>query len=189
MGAASVSITTLTEGVLHTMFLSKLKMASVFVLILVAIGGAGVGAYYLHAQAPAPKSETSAKKPVEAAQDKPAAKAPEKEADTLTTLMQKRLKLAQQEVEICLKLYQRDKVNFDALITAHKDLLKAELELSTKRADRIAAHERYVKMMEAWVKIAQTRLEMARGTGAEVVKAQYLLVDAKIDLEREKARK
>jgi RNA polymerase sigma factor (sigma-70 family) len=118
MGGASVSVTTLTEGVLHTMFLSKLKMASVFVLILVAIGGAGVGTYYLHAQAPASNSETSAKKPVETAPDKPVAEAPEKEADTLTTLMQERLKLAQQEVNVCEKLYQNARVSFDALVTA-----------------------------------------------------------------------
>ncbi|HEY7157409.1 MAG TPA: sigma-70 family RNA polymerase sigma factor [Gemmataceae bacterium] len=189
MGAASVSVTTLTEGVLHTMFLSKLKMASVFFLSLVAIGGAGVGAYHLHAQAPAPKSENSAKKPAESAPDKPAAKAPEKEADTLTTLMQERLKLAQQEVEVCQKLYQSARANFDELVTASKDLLKAELELSTKRADRLAAHERYVKMMEAWVEFARARKESGRGSGLELVKAQYLLVDAKIDLEREKTRK
>jgi RNA polymerase sigma factor (sigma-70 family) len=188
-GAASVSITTLTEGVLHAMLLSKIKMASAFVLVLVALGGAGVSTYYLNAQAPAPKSESSAKKPAETAPDKLAAKTPEKEDDTLTTLMQKRLKLAQQQVETCQKLYQSAKVDFDALVTARKDLLKAELELSTKKADRLAAHERYVRIMEAWVEIARTRLQMARASGLEVLKAQYLLVDAKIDLEREETRK
>ncbi len=50
MGLASVSITTLTEGVIHAMFLSKVKMASIFVLILAAIGGTGVSNYYLRAQ-------------------------------------------------------------------------------------------------------------------------------------------
>lgn len=189
MGAASVSITTLTEGVLHTMFLSKLKMASVFVLILVAISGAGVGAYYLHAQTTAPRSETPAKKPAEPAPDRPAAKAAEKEADTLTTLMQERLKLAQQEVEINQKLYQNARVDFEALVSASKDLLKARLELSTKKADRIAVHEQHVKMLEVWVKSAQAWHERARGTAADVAKARYLLVDARIDLEREKARK
>ena len=52
-GATSVSITTLMEGVLHAMFLSKLKMASAFVLMVATIGGAGAGVYYLRAQAPA----------------------------------------------------------------------------------------------------------------------------------------
>jgi RNA polymerase sigma factor (sigma-70 family) len=52
MGATSGSIITLTEGVLHAMFLSKLKMVSTFVLIVAVIGGAGIGAYYLCAQAP-----------------------------------------------------------------------------------------------------------------------------------------
>ena len=144
------------------MFLSKLKIASVFVLILAAIGGAGVGAYYLHAQAPAPKSKNSAKNPAESAPDKLAAKAPEKEADTLTTLMQERLKLAEQEVEVCQKMYQSARVNFDALAIASKNLLKAELELSTKKADRLAALERYIKKMEAMVKYARARIQSAR---------------------------
>jgi hypothetical protein len=181
MGAASVSVTTLTEGVLHTMFLTKLKIASVFVLILVAIGGAGVGVYYLHAQAPSPKSDTEP--------DKPAAKAPAKEADTLTALMQERLKLAQQEVKVCETLFQAGRVNFDALVPASKNLLKAELELSTKKADRLAAHERYVKMMEGWVEYVRRSKETGRASEVELLKAQYQLIDAKIDLEREKARK
>jgi hypothetical protein len=44
-------------------------------------------------------------------------------------------------------------------------------------------------MMEAWVEFARARKESGRGSGLELVKAQYLLVDAKIDLEREKTRK
>src|SRR5579883_683658 len=185
-GAASVSITTLTEGVLHTMFLTKLKIASVFVLILITIGGAGVGAYYLHAQAPAPKSETLPPKPADTAPDKPVAKAPAKQADTLTTLMQERLKLAQEEVKVCEEMFrQGQRVEFVALATASKNLLKAELELSTKRADRLAAYERYIKRLEAFVETARGRFQAARGAYLDLVKAQYQLVDAKIDLERE----
>jgi hypothetical protein len=171
------------------MFLSKLKMAPVIVLMLAGVLGVGAGVYHLHAQAPVPGSGTSAGKPVEAAPDKPAAKAAEKEADTLTTLMQERLKLARQEVDVCKRLYQAARVDFDALATASKNLLKAELGLSTKRADRLAAHERYVKMVEGWVKIVRARLDAARTSELELLKAHYLLVDAKIDLEREKARK
>ncbi len=164
-------------------------MASAAALILAAIGGAGLSAYHLHAQAPAPEPETSAGKPAEAAPDKPAARAPEKEADALQALMQQRLNLAQQEVDICQRMYQTGRVDFGALVTASKNLLKAELELSTKKADRLAALERHVKMMEAWVKVAQARVQAARASQVELVRAQYLLVDAKIDLEREKARK
>jgi RNA polymerase sigma factor (sigma-70 family) len=50
MGTVSVSITTLTEGVLHAMFLSKLKATSTFVLVLAAIAGTGACAFYLRAQ-------------------------------------------------------------------------------------------------------------------------------------------
>jgi hypothetical protein len=171
------------------MFLSKLKMAPVFVPILAAGVGVGVGAYHLHAQAPAPGPKTSAGKPGEIAPDKPAARAPEKEADMLTALMQERLKLAQREVEVCQRMYQAARVDFDALATASKHLLKAELELSTKRADRLAALERRVKLVEAWVEIVRRKMEAGRASGLELLKTEYLLIDAKIDLEREKARK
>lgn len=168
------------------MFPSKLNTALRFVLTLVAIGGAGVGAYYLHAQAPAAQPENSAQRPKESAPNQPAAKAPEKAADTLTTLMQERLKLAQQDVEVCKKLYQSGRADFDAFAIASKSLLKAELELMTKKADRIAAQERYIKMLEGCVELARARHQAARATESEILRAQYLLVDAKIDLEREK---
>ncbi len=171
------------------MFLSKLNKASVFVPILAAVVGVGGGAYYLHAQAPAPGPKTSAGKPAEAAPDKPAAKAPEKEADMLTALMQERLKLAQREVEVCQRMYQAARVDFEALVTASKHLLKAELELSTKRADRLAALERRVKTVEGWIEIVRGKMEAGRASALVLLKAEYLLVDAKIDLEREKARK
>jgi outer membrane protein TolC len=159
------------------MALSKLKMASVFVLILVVISGTGVGAYHLYGQAPAPET------------DKPTAKGPEKEDDTLTTLMQERLKLAQQEMKACEKEYKSGKLHLDALVAASKNLLKAEIELSMKRADRFAARERHIKVMEAWVKNVQGWHQAGVASPAELLNAQYQLVDAKIDLEREKARK
>lgn len=168
------------------MFPSKLYVALRFILILVAIGVVGVGTYYLHAQVPVPQSENSAKRPAESAPNQPAAQAPDKPADTLTTLMQERLKLAKQEVEGSQKLFQSGRANFDVLATASANLHKAELALSTKRTDRIAVHERYIKILEGCVELARARHLAARATELELLRFQYLLVDAKIDLEREK---
>jgi hypothetical protein len=171
------------------MFLIRCKMNLVLGLILLAIGGAGAWAYHLHAQAPAPKSESSLKKPVETAPDNPAAKATEEKGDTLKTLMQERLKLARLEVNACEKEYKSGKVHMDAFVAASKNLLKAELELSAKRADRLAARQRHVKVIETWVKNVQSWHETGFVSQSELLTAQYQLVDAKIDLEREKAQK
>jgi hypothetical protein len=171
------------------MFLSKLKMASVFVLVLVAISSAGVTAYHLQAQPPAPEPATSAKKPAETAPARPAAKAPEKEADTLAALMQERLKLAQKELAVSQALFENARVDFDVVATAWKNVLKADLELRTKRADRIAVYERHIKVLEQTAKLAQVRYEAARATELGLLRLRYLLVDAKIELEREKSRK
>jgi outer membrane protein TolC len=103
--------------------------------------------------------------------------------------MQERLKLAQQEVEVCSALFRNARVDFDAVATAQKNLLKAQLELSTKKAERLAVYERYIKMLEEVAKISQVRVQAGRGSQLELVRARYLLVDAKIDLERAKTRK
>ncbi len=61
--AVSVTIITLTEGVLHAMFLSKIKGTLAVILALAALGGTGLGTYYLYAQDSAPQTEQPAKKP------------------------------------------------------------------------------------------------------------------------------
>ncbi|HEY7328232.1 MAG TPA: sigma-70 family RNA polymerase sigma factor [Gemmataceae bacterium] len=63
MGTASVSIIALTEGVIHAMFLSKVKTATVFALVLAGVAGTGAGAYYLRAQAS--PSQVAPPKPAE----------------------------------------------------------------------------------------------------------------------------
>ena len=171
------------------MFVNKLKTALVFVLMLASIGGSGIGVYYLRAQALVSKPEPPVKKPEETAQDNKAAKAPEKKVDTLTKLMQERLKLAQQEAKVCQENYRSGKVQFEAIAPAAKHLLKAELELTTKKADRVAVYERYIKVMEELAKNAQAGYQAGLVSFSDQVKAQYLLIDAKIDLERDKARK
>ena len=95
MAAASVSITALTEGVLHAMFVTKLKMASAFVLMLAAIGGSGIGAYYLHAQDSAkskellPEDANNLPKELDKPLKRPDVVAPDKKASEAEDRLQK----------------------------------------------------------------------------------------------------
>ncbi len=223
MGAASASIITLTEGVLHTMFLSKVKMVSVFALALAAITGAGVGAYYLHAQAPPdqvrpskpPKipdvqvpgvlvgdqnqdlrkeAEELLKKLDEAALDNKAVGKPE---ERFQKLLQVRRDMAALEMAIRYELYRAgvnepgnsNPVTLHLAIDATKHLLKAELELSKEKAERVKARENYLKMIKEIVKISTAQFRVGRISRGAFISTLYEQSDAEIELEREKAQK
>jgi RNA polymerase sigma factor (sigma-70 family) len=185
-GAVSASITTLTEGVLHAMFLSKLKMVLAMSLMVAALGSAGVCTYYLRAQEPATKRENPAQPPDKKAADK----APEKNADDLETLMQERLKLAQDVRKLTQERLMVDvNANWQDVVAAFERVLKADLELSPNKAARIAAHQRHVKAAEEFARRADEWLRQRVISKLDGQLARYLLIDAKIGLEREKARK
>jgi RNA polymerase sigma factor (sigma-70 family) len=202
-GAASLSITTLTEGVLHAMFLSKLKMASAFVLMLATVAGAGVGAYYLHAQPPLPTPddayrklaalEEPLKRQDEAAADKKSADKPE---ERFQKLLKARREMAEQEWRVRYELYREGSnepdtqrpVTFHFVVDASKHLLKAELELSKKKAERLEAHESYVKRMKEIANITEAFYKVGKLSKPALASAFYEQLDAEIELEREKAR-
>jgi RNA polymerase sigma factor (sigma-70 family) len=190
---ASVSITALTEGVLHTMFLSKLKTALAFVLMLAMISGAGIGAYYLRAQVPFSKPEASSKGRGRGVQDKRAASRPE---EHLQKLLKERLTAAEQEWKVRWELYRTAAtepgttipVSFHLLMDAAKRLLKAEVELSNNKAERLKAHEKYLKLVKEFTDTTEQLHKEGRVSAAAVASARYQQLDAEIELEREKAR-
>jgi RNA polymerase sigma factor (sigma-70 family) len=187
--AVPASITTLTEGVLHAMSLTKLMTALAVVVALTLAGGVGVCAYYLRAQEPPGKVKEEPRPP--------AAKAPEKQegprrgpgADKLTTLLQKRLEVAEEEVPARLNEFKVARGTLDSLAGAAQRRLKAELELSTNKAARVAAREKYLKVAQEIADHAKPLYEEGRVRGSDYCQIKYLLVEATIDLEREKARK
>jgi RNA polymerase sigma factor (sigma-70 family) len=188
-GAASHSITTLAEGVLHAMYMTKIKAAAAMVLLLATMGG-GVGFYYLKAQAPlAPQIKATDKQP-EAA--KPAKEGKER----IKELLEKRKERAEKEWTIRWNLYKVGSnepgsgtpITLTQVIAASKHLLKAEAELSDKRADRVAAHERNVERLKEIAEVSQVQFKVGRLFEAAVAQAQYEQLDAEIALEREKAR-
>ncbi|MHB1424998.1 MAG: RNA polymerase sigma factor [Gemmataceae bacterium] len=181
MGAASGSITALTEGVLHAMFLSKLKMVLAMSLMLAALGSAGACAYFLGAQEPATKREN----PVQAPDKKVADKAPEQNADDLKALMQERLKLAQAVLEMTRKKMKDDvNANRQDFVSASLQVLKADLEFSPTKAARIAAHQRHVKVVEDFARFADKAVREGAMSKLDGQLMRYLLIDAKIGLER-----
>jgi hypothetical protein len=74
------------------------------------------------------------------------------------------------------------------LIDASKRLLKAELELSSKKADRLAAREKHLNFTKKAANITIAQYNVGRISKAAVASALYEELDAEIELEREKTR-
>ncbi len=191
-GTASVSITTLTEGVLHAMYLTKIKTAAAFVLMLATMGGVG-GVYYLKAQGAAREAKEAANSPKAAAPAKPPGK---QENKRLKELLKQRRERAEKQLTIRYDLYRAGAnepgtgtpVTLTLLIAASKCLLRSELELSEKKADRLAAYERHLKLSKKFADITEAQYKVGRVGEAALAQAQYEHLDAEIALEREKER-
>jgi RNA polymerase sigma factor (sigma-70 family) len=182
--AASGSVTTLLEGVLHTMSLTKFLTITLVILGLLMASGAGLCAVYLWAGYARPKPQQQ--KPPSSTEKNPALQAADKD-ETLLRLMQERLKIAQEEVKVRREEYQGGRSVMDALAAASKRLLKAELQFHEgKEAERRAAYKRYIDVMQDVANIAKAKHEVGRLSTADYLEAQYLLLDAKIEPEREK---
>ncbi len=74
------------------------------------------------------------------------------------------------------------------VIEGSSRLLKAELELSNKKADRVAAHERHLKWVTAGAKETKESYDVGRSNQADYAQAEYERLNAEIELEREKAK-
>jgi RNA polymerase sigma factor (sigma-70 family) len=184
-GSAPVSITALTEGVLHAMFVTKVKTILIVGLALSAIGGAGVYTYNLHGQTPV--AESPPKSPEKAV---PGKIAPAKSPEALRKLLQERRDMAEQELKTLFEFYKigAGNVTTDLLLGSSKRLLKSELELSEKKEARLAAHARHLKLATTFAERSKAMHKTGRIAPAGLSLAEYERLDAEIELEREKAR-
>jgi RNA polymerase sigma factor (sigma-70 family) len=76
----------------------------------------------------------------------------------------------------------------DLVLRAAQRLFKAEVERSETKADRLAAHEAYLRRITDVAAIANTKLEAGRIGIADVNEAEAYRLEATILLEREKAK-
>jgi hypothetical protein len=133
------------------------------------------------------------KKMDQVAPDKKAASKPEERNQKL---LQVRREMAEAEMAIRYETYRAganepgngDNVTFHLAINATKHLLKAELELSKKKEERVAARERYLQVIKEIAKITGAQYRVGRLFKSALVSALYEQLDAEIELEREKTR-
>lgn len=127
---------------------------------------------------------------VEAALDKPGPKMPEPGADELQKLLVARYNAVFAELGAVGAAYSNGTTTHHAIFDAQKRLLQAELELSDKPADQIAAYESYLestKAFEAKIK-ALAILQTVGGEANKYYQAKFMRLDAEIQLMRAKRK-
>ncbi|HVS36986.1 MAG TPA: transglutaminase domain-containing protein, partial [Gemmataceae bacterium] len=116
------------------------------------------------------------------------APAPAKDEDALKKLQQAKLEAAQKLVQLRTAEYQAGKIALDPLFAAEKELATTELDMQDKKEDRVALCQKIVDRAQEIKQIAEKRLDAGLGSPADVLQAEYELLDAQIHLEREKRK-
>ncbi len=207
-GALAAPVAALMEGVLHSMFLSKAKIVTLSLLAFASLcAGAGVVRYQrLAAQPPLakrtgePAGEIAKQKqeegqPVEVLADVDVEKLKKTLDDTtnlsekLKTLLKDRLEAIRTATQARWQDFLAGRGMLELLFRASAQLRDAELEMSPKRADQIAALEAHWKRMKKSEEINKNRFDSGRIPVQEYEHSRYHRLDAEIQLERAKIGK
>jgi hypothetical protein len=145
-----------------------------------------VCAYSLNVQATVTKGEN----PVQPPDNKASDQARDKNADDLKAMMESRLKLAQEVLKLSRERLKVDvNARWQDVVDASLRVLNADLELSPDKVACIAAYQRHVKVAEDLASFPDAAVRNKTMSELERQLVRYLLIDARIRLEREKARK
>ncbi len=108
--------------------------------------------------------------------------------EPLVELMQERRAVLEQLVKVQSESYQRGEAGFESVVTAREDLLHAELELETRREERIKLLETFVEVAAQWEKMVMQRYRAGHVSVADVLKGRALHLKAQVDLLRERRK-
>jgi RNA polymerase sigma factor (sigma-70 family) len=192
----SARVVALTKGVLTTMWIAKFKLPA---LVVVALGfllaGAAATQMLVAGQQPTGKAQEAASPPsiglaqgdkANAAKEEPAANDAAK--DRVKTLLKEKLAIVQQRAELTAQLAQKGGAGQDELAKANLQVLSVELELCEADKERVAVHEKIVKIYTSLEEMTRTLEKNAIASHGDALEATMKRLDAEIALERAKAR-
>jgi RNA polymerase sigma factor (sigma-70 family) len=192
-GAISMKAAALTEGVLKSMLLTKLKIvvgAGVLFAAAALSGTAGL-LYQTQAQEQAPKAKAAAverAKPSEKERDGQRLEGRPRDNTKLQSLLKERVEILRKNVERMKRLHERNVVGLEAVWEANLRLCKAELDLCETTKDRITVLEKTAKVCKE-MEDQLSQLQKQRAASQDVVdEATLKRLEAEIVLEREKAK-
>jgi len=116
------------------------------------------------------------------------AKAPPDANATLRDLLKQRRDARQQRLDAVQRAFDDDRTTVEAVLIAEDDLLRAELDLATSPAERIACHEKLVEIRKNIERRVAALMEGGRrgGEAERYYGAVAARLEAEIGLQRER---
>jgi RNA polymerase sigma factor (sigma-70 family) len=207
-GAALAPIVvTLAQGVLHAMWITKVKIALIS-LATVGLLGIGAGKYFgpgeaiaKSPQAPVPvtpnqkppatppsisKAEPDAQNPFAGVENEVGFR---KGDSPELAIMKERFEYARQEVQLRWDEFKSGRGTLDILIGAAGRLRDSGLDLAETKDGRVKILERYSLIVHEFWKLNQARFEIGAIKAQDYLQTQYMYADARLRLLREKESK
>ena len=103
-------------------------------------------------------------------------------------LLKARLETARKGLEAAQGEHKAGRGRLEAVFFWTQRVVEAELALSDKKADRIAAHEKLVKLAKDIEETAKAHFDVGQASHQELLDAAYRRIEAEIELARAKAK-
>jgi len=108
--------------------------------------------------------------------------------DELTKLLKERYNAAVAELQARNKALESGNGTVEDIFGAARKVLRSELALSDKPADRIAVREKYLELERAAERIATTRFQAGKLGDDDLAAVRYLRLDAEVQLLKAKGK-
>jgi RNA polymerase sigma factor (sigma-70 family) len=180
-GLYSASVVALTEGVLRSMILTKLKLAASGLLSVgLVVTGVGLLAGQETPNQPGGTRPPGLARPDQTVIPAQAAAAPEEEPEE--ALKRRRVEIARRRLEAQKPFYEEGRITIDRYLDASNELRLAEMDASKTREDRIAAARAHLDRAREVEARERQEFEVGRGTTADVTEAEQYRLNAELDL-------
>jgi outer membrane protein TolC len=118
-----------------------------------------------------------------------AEKPPGKPGEKLKKLLKAAVKAEQDMLKSRFEEYKAGKISVEPLLEAQRRLVAAELDFRDTKEDRLDLCETNVKQSKELKDFCQAKFEAGKLSTEHLAEAEYLLLDAEIALQRERAEK
>ncbi|WP_074308925.1 RNA polymerase sigma factor [Singulisphaera sp. GP187] len=175
-GVISITVLTLTQGVIGSMLMTKLKLAAMGAVALVLLGVGGRTLIGQQETAGQPKPESV---PADLAKSSPTEAAP----DDIAAL-KKLVESARRRREVQQPFYDQGRISLDRFLDALTQEKNAELQLAITPDEKVAAVAEYLDRVEEVAKKARLLHEAARGTVADIAEVELRYAQGEMELRR-----
>lgn len=181
-----VSVLSLSQGVMQAMFWSKVKLVSLGIVTLGVLAMSGVG-LWSHAGAGNALRQEGERNPAvtgtEETRSRESRRQPGNRSAKWKELAKQRLEVIKQETQLREREFtEGGKTTLEIILANSERFLRAELDLSDKQEQRIAAFRNHVHRLELYYAKSEALYKAGRNPRQDVLHVEYTLIEAKMRL-------